>query len=379
MFEIAGTTVLVLGYVLAAINYYTGLMLGSFPLPKRIRSVGWGMVEDSATYAILLAICATPPIVLQIFSAIGFGNVDALYEQVLYPWLGVRDGLALKTGVLSLMLNGFVQMALILFTLMFVGIIIQAGFRAILWVMYVATITVPDTVFKAVRAVSVAAGGILGVYISYRVVQYAPFLALLPMSWFSLYALYYLAEFIRIYWASIMGLGALIFGIPFRIGRRMGAALVAISLVFYVGLPLMPFFIEPAARINNASQSIQKLQNELQRATDAAGLWGEPSAWPMTQDAPFNMTYETRAEIPTIGLWEFITQMFSVATGSEHNNLTDISPALDPPGYVKRVAVPEGLAEFMFYTILLPNIYVWAILVTTTAGLAKVLAGKDYF
>lgn len=394
MFEITGTTVFILGYVLAAINYYVGLMLGSFPLPKRIRSIGWGMVEDSGTYAVLLAICATPPIVLQIFSAIGFGNVDALYEQVLYPWLGVKDGLALKTGVLSLMLNGFVQLALIIFTLMLASIIILAALRGILLAIQFAAIVVPDAVFSAVRSVSKVLGGIMGVYISYRTIQYTPFLALLPMSWFSLYAVYFLAEFIRMYWASIMGLGALIFGIPFRIGRKLGASLIAISLVFYVGLPLMPYFVEPASRITSAAESVKKLQMELQRATDALGVWAGPTTWPTTQDPQLNINREwgNPADEPGVSStqvnmslgkyvygWDTANSMFSIIMGGGPQNVSDVSPTLDPPEYVKRVAVPEGLAEFTFYTILLPNIYLWTILITIAAGLAKVLAGRGYF
>jgi hypothetical protein len=382
MFALDSTTIFIFGFALAAVNYYLGLFLGSLPLPKRIRSVGWGMVEDSATYAVLLVICATPPIVLQIFSTIGFGNIDALYQQTLYPWIGVGDGLVLKTGVLSLMLNGFVQMALILLTLMLASMLIQAGLRNILLIIQNVTITIPDAIFKLVRSISTAVGGVLGVYISYRAVQYAPFLSLIPLSWFSLYAVYYLAEFIRAYWPSMMGLGALIFGIPFRIGRRVGTALIAISLVFYLGLPLMPYFVEPAARIDSAAESVRKLQAELQEATGAVGLWQGPSTWPTTQDDPFNMTYETREWQPSSSVgtyWGTLNQLFSIVTGSGTKNLTDVNPTLDPPEYVKRVAVPEGLAEFTFYTLLLPNIYIWVILATIAAGLAKVLAGKGYF
>ncbi len=379
MFELNSSLIFIFGFLLAALNYYLGLFLGSAPLPKKIRATGWVMVEDAVTYTVLLVICATPPIVLQIFSAIGFGNIDAMYEQVLYPWLGVKSGWIIGTGMLSLLLNGFVQLALIIFMMMFINILIQAGLRMIILSIQGLTSTIPDLMFKSVRSVGVVVGGILGVYISYRTVQYAPFLAMIPLSWFSLYAIYYLAEFVRMYWPSMMGLGALIFGTPFRIGRRLGASLIAISLVFYLGLPLMPYFIEPASNISSAGESVAKLQAELQRELDAANIWGDPSVWPTTQDQPLNMSYETRSRQPVSGIgeaWNYINHLFSVAIGTDSGNMSNISPTLDPPAYVKRVAVPEGFAEFAFYALILPNIYVWVILITISAGLAKILAGK---
>ncbi len=41
---------------------------------------------------------------------------------------------------------------------------------------------------------------------------------------------------------KILALGVLLYAIPLRVGKGVGAAMVALSLIYYVGLPLMPAF-----------------------------------------------------------------------------------------------------------------------------------------
>jgi hypothetical protein len=41
---------------------------------------------------------------------------------------------------------------------------------------------------------------------------------------------------------KILSIGVLLYSLPFRVGRSVGAALIAASLIYYIGLPLMPAF-----------------------------------------------------------------------------------------------------------------------------------------
>jgi hypothetical protein len=41
---------------------------------------------------------------------------------------------------------------------------------------------------------------------------------------------------------KILSIGVLLYSLPFRVGRSVGATLIAASLIYYIGLPLMPAF-----------------------------------------------------------------------------------------------------------------------------------------
>jgi len=60
----------------------------------------------------------------------------------------------------------------------------------------------------------------------------------------ALKVLVFLGSFILNYYSYLMLLGVILYSIPFRIGKSAGAYLIAMSIVFYVGLPLMPAFVE---------------------------------------------------------------------------------------------------------------------------------------
>ena len=44
-------------------------------------------------------------------------------------------------------------------------------------------------------------------------------------------------------WELFLAIGVMLVSTPFRIGRSAGATLIAFSIVFYVGLPLLPVFV----------------------------------------------------------------------------------------------------------------------------------------
>jgi hypothetical protein len=55
--------------------------------------------------------------------------------------------------------------------------------------------------------------------------------------------LFLFAAFIFSSWPLWLSLGALLYGLPARIGRYAGAGMMAFSLVYYIGLPLLPNFV----------------------------------------------------------------------------------------------------------------------------------------
>ncbi|MEM0361038.1 MAG: carboxypeptidase-like regulatory domain-containing protein [Sulfolobales archaeon] len=56
--------------------------------------------------------------------------------------------------------------------------------------------------------------------------------------------LIFLGSFILNYYRYLMLLGVVLYSLPMRVGKNSGAYLIAMSLVLYVGLPLMPVFVE---------------------------------------------------------------------------------------------------------------------------------------
>ena len=52
-----------------------------------------------------------------------------------------------------------------------------------------------------------------------------------------------ISQMIYQYTGIFVALGILLMGLPFRIGRSIGASFIAASLVFYVGLPYLPTFL----------------------------------------------------------------------------------------------------------------------------------------
>jgi hypothetical protein len=70
-----------------------------------------------------------------------------------------------------------------------------------------------------------------------------PSLQMLNIALFVTTILYFLGQFIRCAWLGFVAFGAFIYGLPGRVGRNLGAALIATMLVFYVGLPFMPSFV----------------------------------------------------------------------------------------------------------------------------------------
>lgn len=71
-----------------------------------------------------------------------------------------------------------------------------------------------------------------------------PFVKSINYSLLTLYLALSLSIIIRHHYAKLILLGILLSSIPLRLARGAGCYLIAFSIVFYAGLPLMPLFVE---------------------------------------------------------------------------------------------------------------------------------------
>ncbi len=86
-----------------------------------------------------------------------------------------------------------------------------------------------------------------------------PLLRTISYNIFALYTYSFIGSFFHNYLLLLMSMGLLFIAIPFRIGRSAGAWLLALAIVFYIGLPLLPAFtqyvtppLEPVSSNSNA-------------------------------------------------------------------------------------------------------------------------------
>ncbi len=90
------------------------------------------------------------------------------------------------------------------------------------------------TAFRALKAI-ILYGDILG-----------PLIRLVSYNIIFLYTIRFLGYFFQTYWFPLIAMGIMLIALPFRIGRSAGAWLIAIAITFYIGLPLLPVFIQLA-------------------------------------------------------------------------------------------------------------------------------------
>ena len=77
-------------------------------------------------------------------------------------------------------------------------------------------------------------------YLSSPLKMAASFIA---TSFSALRAIFMISSFIYLYRSKLTAIGILLYSLPFRIGKGVGAFLIAASLILYVGMPLMPAFV----------------------------------------------------------------------------------------------------------------------------------------
>ncbi len=81
-----------------------------------------------------------------------------------------------------------------------------------------------------------------------------PLYSILSYSLTSLFLIQFIALIVRLHYTKLIALGIMLFAMPFRIARTAGAVLVSFSIVFYIGLPLLPVFVQTLSQPQEFNQ-----------------------------------------------------------------------------------------------------------------------------
>ncbi len=203
----AESYLLAFAYLLGGLNYYLGTILVSLPVGRRLKGVGWTMLYDGAMYVVFTTVLSLLPVVVHsrlVWGSLYGVEVADAYSS-LYAWLGGEAARVSTVLTLLAVVNGAVAS---------LGLYLPG--------------------------VGGVAGGLSRVWSGF----WAPTSSFLGAFLFLLWMLGSFAAFIQAAWYVFACYGALIYGLPGRIGRRAGAGMIAFPLVFYLGLPLIPGFVE---------------------------------------------------------------------------------------------------------------------------------------
>ncbi len=184
----SGDDLQLVAFNLALLTYNLGVVLYSLPIPlKSIKRWGINLITDGISACIMIS-CFT--LILDLTSFLQ--NLLGANWSNYFTWIG---------GRIALIFSGFSVLTYI---------------SGLLKYPYVSFLSSPINI----------------------VVGY------LSATFSALRLLAFLGSFILTYHRYLMLLGIALYSIPMRIGKNAGAYLVAMSLVMYVGLPLMPAFVE---------------------------------------------------------------------------------------------------------------------------------------
>jgi len=75
----------------------------------------------------------------------------------------------------------------------------------------------------------------------------------LTTSFSALRGLYFLSSFIYVYRDKLTSIGILLYSLPLRVGKGVGSFFIAVSLVMYVGMPLLPAFVSSFENVTVAN------------------------------------------------------------------------------------------------------------------------------
>jgi len=283
---------LALGFLMTGLTYYVGAILVGMPAykgrmpPARFEDeevsgeeellsvarfsattkIGFAMMRDAAIASLVLVIFTTPMTFMRLVGMLGWGDADVMYANF-FSWLGFERGIPTGSGLFENLLSGLWYIVGIIVILILINVIIAVVFAII------GAFLGDLGVFVAILGGIIT--GVVQIYIVYQTLLFVPILVMIPLTGYFLYATYYFAEFIRRYWAAIMAFGALIYAIPARVGRSWGAAMIGISLVFYIGLPLMPYWVEPFASTEVARGVISEIQSNYQSLEEYQSTIGQ--------------------------------------------------------------------------------------------------------
>jgi hypothetical protein len=265
------------GYILAAISYYIGVTILALPAPSpRVKALGRALIRDGITTAIVVSIFSAPLAIIRLIGFLGFQVGSPAYENFFYPWLGIEKGVPTGGGLIQTIVSGLFSIIWVILSLLIIQVVIVVAISLI------ATIVggfVHEWLGRIIHAIGIGISGIFSVYIWWRTLLLLPALIMVPIAVYLLYCIFFFAEFIQRWVQPMILFGALIYGLPFRIGRRVGAALIAMAIVFYLGLPLMPYFVNAFASQETATQYIHELQAQYEQSKTFIENMGYPNVY----------------------------------------------------------------------------------------------------
>jgi len=207
----SGNIFLILAFYLAGLTYFLGVIFYALPIPvEGVKQWAPKLIKDSIYVLVWISI---------------YQYVIDIARGVLYltgySWTGY-----------FIFLTGWTALESFLYTLL---VIIKVAPQII--------ISILTSIFAPAQAPSILSkvtsifnffygGGLLNTEINN-----------MQIILFSLYSIMILSDliFYGLYWFITFGI--FLMSLPFRIGRHVGATIIASTLVFYVGLPPMQYFI----------------------------------------------------------------------------------------------------------------------------------------
>lgn len=181
--------ILALAASLSLLNYVIGCLLLGFPIPFRgVKKWGPTLMKDaifSATMVALSALILAIPGVLYNRLGADWADFDAWLTKRVLLLTSWKAGLAVLSGIVTKTAGGLVA----------------------------------ESFFD-------------------------PFVRSANYALLTLYLVLSTSIVVRFYYGKLILLGILLSSLPFRVAKGAGAYLIAFSIVFYAGLPLMPAFVE---------------------------------------------------------------------------------------------------------------------------------------
>jgi len=130
----------------------------------------------------------------------------------------------------------------------------------------------------ALQTIADFAGGIItnfaSNYLATLMLLLIPIFVMIPAIVYMIYVLYFLSKFIQVVWPALLLLGGFLYGLPVRLGRKWGAVLIAVTMVMYVGLPLMPAFVSTMTSTQNAQSLLADMQTDYNKVLSLVEQYG---------------------------------------------------------------------------------------------------------
>ncbi len=213
--------VLPLALNLAILTYFIGVLILALPIPYRqLKKWGIRLISDAVLAAVLIS-------AYNIILSIG----DFTLNLLGYGWTGFMSWLTERTAILVTALMGLTYIT---------SWIKGLGYSIVLSPL-----------------------GLASTYIT------------LALS--AIRMMYFIASFIWSFRSELLALGLLLYSLPLRIGKDVGAFFIAASLVMYVGFPLMPVFVN----VFQGNTPQPTINSPVTLTCNVADLGGEPIPYPV--------------------------------------------------------------------------------------------------